>query len=657
MFRLVFTTALWCLSFCLPVFTSQAHAQAPDQSDSFAITLQSRYTIQAAGKTLVEQKFLIRNKSPEFFVSRYGIVLSSTNIDKIQVSSNGKELVPQISHNKGQTSIGVTFDEPVVGEGKTRELLLSYIDLDVAMISGKILEVNIPQVADAYPYEKYQLELYVPNIFDTPSRISPSNFTLEQTADYNILRYDQLDKQAVSAIFGHKQVFDVLLNYELSNQSNQNSLAQIALPPDTPWQEVYYHQLDPPPKDIKEDRDGNVIATYEIPANNAFSVQLLTQITLNLQANPKIPGTPVLSEHLAEQKFFDTKDSKLQEIASTLNSVKDIYDYTVNTLNYTTKDLSKAFVRLGAATAIQDQYKNDATCQEFTDLFISLARIKGIPTRRVVGYAYSNNEELRPSNLSNDILHTWPEYYDREQSMWRAVDPTWESTTGGVDYFTKFDLNHLVLAINGVSSQMPSPAASYKTTFTKEPIAGFTPEFSVALKPMKIGPFDLPNSYQLEISNHSGKYWYFDRMEISGENLQIEQNYDSVITKILPFAKINLPINVYNTLGQVAAEHQLNFKIILQDGQSFDEQLTIYSYPRWQNFDKRLILYVGGGFVLLTLIGGSLFLLGRKGGDALRRKSQKLEEAHHQLHQIASALQQDQTDGQSGEKNSRPRSR
>ena len=161
----------------------------------------------------------------------------------------------------------------------------------------------------------------------------------------------------------------------------------------------------------------------------------------------------------------------------------------------------------------------------------------------------------------------------------------------------------------------------------------------------------------MRYKSQSVAYWYFDRMEVSGENLQIEQNYDSAISKILPFAKINLPINVYNTLGQVAAEHQLNFKIILQDGQSFDEQLTIYSYPRWQNFDKRLILYVGGGFVLLTLIAGSLFVLGRKWRHALRGKSQKLEEAHHQLHQIASALQQDQANGQPRAKNSRPRPR
>lgn len=42
------------------------------------------------------------------------------------------------------------------------------------------------------------------------------------------------------------------------------------------------------------------------------------------------------------------------------------------------------------------------------------------------------------------------------------VDPTWENTTGGVDYFNKLDLNHFVFAIKGSSSSNPPPAGSYK---------------------------------------------------------------------------------------------------------------------------------------------------------------------------------------------------
>src|SRR5690606_12897873 len=115
----------------------------------------------------------------------------------------------------------------------------------------------------------YQLELRVPSIFNTPSRISPSTFTLKQDGDFNVITYTNLQDQSVSAIFGNKQVFDLKLSYYLDNPTSQNALTQITLPPETPYQKVYYINLDPMPKNIKEDQDGNLIATYEIPANNS----------------------------------------------------------------------------------------------------------------------------------------------------------------------------------------------------------------------------------------------------------------------------------------------------------------------------------------------------------------------------------------------------
>ena len=106
--------------------------------------------------------------------------------------------------------------------------------------------------------------------------------------------------------------------------------------------------------------------------------------------------------------------------------------------------------------------KSSAICTEFTDLFIALARAAGIPAREVNGYAYTTNPALRPLSLAEDILHAWPEYYDESQSLWRPVDPTWGKTTGGVDFFTKLDLNHFVFTFHGFDSTYPYPAGSYK---------------------------------------------------------------------------------------------------------------------------------------------------------------------------------------------------
>ena len=112
---------------------------------------------------------------------------------------------------------------------------------------------------------------------------------------------------------------------------------------------------------------------------------------------------------------------------------------------------------------------------EFTDLFIALARAAGIPAREINGYAYTENPELQPLSLVADVLHSWPEYWDSSQKVWRPVDPTWEDTTGGIDYFDKFDLSHVTFVIHGKNTNYPYPAGSYKNpqSLQKDVLAQF----------------------------------------------------------------------------------------------------------------------------------------------------------------------------------------
>jgi len=637
----------------------QNNTEIQDGSENFEINLHSTYTVTATGKTIVEQKFLIKNKNPELFVNKYGIVVSSTSIDDVSVSHNGKTLNSSVSKQKGQTSIGVTFDEKVVGEGKTNELIIRYTDQDIALISGKILEVNIPKLSDHYQYKNYQLELRVPSIFATPSRISPDNFTLKQEADYNVITYDNLRDQSISAIFGNQQIFDLKLNYYLNNPTSQNALTQITLPPETPVQKVYYLNLDPMPKNIKEDQDGNFIATYEIPANNSFNVELFAQVMLTLRPDENIPFSPVLREQVAEQKFWEITNPELIKAAENLNSIKDIYDFTVEQLNYTKEPLTQNFERLGAVAALKEENKNNATCQEFTDLFIALSRQKNIATRRIVGIAYSNNEELRPSNLEADILHTWPEYYDQEKKAWVQIDPTWEDTTGGVDYFNHFDLNHIALAINGVSSTLPYPAGAYSGNsdeknkkvyldFSKEEFAQINPSLEINLFNKKFYGLNIPGSYNLEIFNKTGRVWYFSDIQITSEQTEIVLDQNSKIQKILPFSRIVLPITIYNKSGQFGQKSKIKVTSMLKEGQITSNEFEVSSKFQIAVTDHKKIICLGGGFIILTLCTGSLFLLGRKLANSLRRKGQKLEEESHKLQELSTALKENQKNDGTG---------
>jgi len=615
--------------------------------------LESSYQVNASGRTLVTQKFNIRNLTPEYFINRYGIIVSSTNLENIKVTDDGSALEPQVSKLTGQTSIGITFEEQILGEGKSRELIISYLDSDIANISGKILEINIPALADIDQYDQYQLNLLVPSIFGPVSRISPSDFTVKKTGDFDTFHYDNLNGQAVSAIFGDKQIFDLKLSYYLSNPNNQNSLTQITLPPETPNQRVHYHLLDPLPNSIKVDADGNFIATYEVPANNAFKVELLAQILLTLQPDQNIVTAPVLPAHLLAQKFWEIDNNQLQEAASKLNTAQDINQFVVDNLDYTEESLDGKFYRLGAATSFLPENRIFATCQEFTDLFVTLARIKQIPAKRIVGFAYSNNEELRPISVVGDVLHAWPAFYNQETNNWQEIDPTWQKTTGGIDYFSKFDLNHITFAINGVSSVLPYPAGSYQTDlqaqekkifveFSQNEFPIIIPEINLELEEKKMFNFAIPGKYSLTINNDTGQVWYFAKFFIDEESININPETDWP-KLIVPFQELNIPLSVYNKDGLIGKQSTINIEIQLNSGEIFNYEFEVRGLGKIGISDPKRIIFVVAGFILLALTAGSLFLLGRAITSALRRQGQKSEKKNQELHSLSSALSENQT--------------
>jgi hypothetical protein len=82
--------------------------------------------------------------------------------------------------------------------------------------------------------------------------------------------------------------------------------------------------------------------------------------------------------------------------------------------------------------------------------------------REINGFAYTQNPKEKPLSLVKDVLHSWPEYYDYDLETWVMIDPTWGSTTGGVDFFTKLDLRHFTFVNHGQSPYQPYPPGSYK---------------------------------------------------------------------------------------------------------------------------------------------------------------------------------------------------
>lgn len=600
--------------------------QAQTSANYFDTKLHTTVTVNETGLSRIKHEFTITNKTPTTYVSQYGLKISSAELKNTTVVYNGQALEPEIVSAKigqqsgpGQTSIGITFPDKVVGEGKTREFTISYTDPDAAVISGNVLEVSLPPQANPQDYSVYTITLITPDKFGGPIRTTPKNNSFTVQGNRVITTFNQGGERGTFALFGSIQFFNLDLSYHLNNPTNNPGITQIALPPDTTFQKMHYYQLEPRPKKIESDADGNWIATYQLPASTDTVVNLKATALLTLEPNSDIPILKPAQSLLQAQAYWPVNHPDIKNLAQKYTTAKDINDFVVDTLSYNTALAFNSPKRLGAIEALNNP--DQAVCQEFTDLFVTLARATGIYSRRATGYAYSQNSELRPLSLVEDILHSWPEYFDPTQKRWIPIDPTWENTTGGVDYFHQVDLNHVVFAINGQDSQTPYPAGSYKeqdspqktvlvefgTNFPEEKLS-----FKTSFIPQKILGVNLPGRYVLQISNNVGQAFYHLPLNITtnSSNLVIK-NSPQEITALLPLQTLEIPL-IFESNANWLPTHDTILLKIADENQEFN----ITTSPPLQfsfNLEQQYYyLAVAGGIVLIALITGSLLVLKRK---------------------------------------------
>lgn len=608
--------------FCLTIKPALA-------DENFVIDLETEYRVNNQALSTVEHRFKITNKTPAYFINRYGLKLSSKGIQNVTVLYNGQTIPAEVVQDQNFTSVGINFPDKIVGEGKQLAFTVKYQNHDNAQLNGHVLEVTIPELATASEYNSYSVNLVTPAQFGKPVRSTPQPASVTTTNLATTSRFTQLKNVGVSAIFGSTQTYQLNLQYQLENPGSQPILTQITLPPDTPYQRLNYQKIDPSPQAIKTDADGNWIATYRLEPNADIRVLATALAEIKLDPNTSIPSSLPAYDHVAAKEYWEVDNVQIKELAATATSPSDIYQATVNTLNYSTSPISGEIKRWGAIGALNTP--NEAVCQEFTDLFITLARANGIPSRRATGYAFTKNDELRPVGIVGDILHAWPEYFDSTTKSWVPVDPTWGDTTGGVDYFHQFDLNHIVFSYQGISSTLPYPAGSYRPGTKPDKLVDvqFAAEFPevepnliVSIQPKKLWLMTLPGFYEVTITNSTGMAWYNLSAEADSatNNITIGDPAHPQTT-ILPYQTITMPLTAYNSDQSISADkiYQIYVKLADQPVASGSTRLVALPAIAAKLGVQLFITTVAISAVTLTLAAGSVFVLWRYWRNSLRR--------------------------------------
>jgi hypothetical protein len=586
--------------------------------ENFDVQLSSIYNVTTNGNTSVQQKFQITNRKPTVYAKQYALEVGATKLQNVRAFDNNGTIPTQVVNTANKTSIALTFNDDIVGEGKSRNFTIQFDNPDTAIISGSVLEVYIPRLSNVQDYSNYSVTLHTPALFGTPARISPHNYTLQQENGGVSLHFSSLHGESISALFGKKQIFDYTLRYNLQNPTGNTGVIQVALPPDTEYQKVVYASLEPEPKEMSRDVDGNWIATYQIDAQQSLEVYLTGKAYIYLEPQKNMFVPEPRPSFVEAQKYWEVGNGQIKDLAQKFKTPKEIYDYTATHLTYNYAKLEGNVDRLGAVAALA-QPKN-AACQEFTDVFIAVARAANIPARRNTGFAYTANSRLRPLSLVEDILHAWPEYYDKDKKSWIPIDPTWGNTTGGINYFDQFDFNHFVFAINGSSSETPYSAGAYKkehqtskdveVKFGKaEPFPDLQLRVKLNNDPQLKLSWPLKQRYTFSITNLTGSAFYNLPLHFATNNEKIRvTSAPAQLEYLLPFQ--TREISVETQSEQIF--HPDSFRLTAQVG-SLSSTYDLQSGLTIENL-KRIFpaVSVVGCMVIVTLITWRLLVHRRK---------------------------------------------
>jgi transglutaminase-like putative cysteine protease len=560
--------------------------------DRFSISSDAIFTVQENASTTVTQKISIKNNTEYYYTPSYGMTIGYDDVENILVSGPNGAIPFTTTDTPEGKKITITFNNRIVGLNRLNDFTVSFTSKEIAHHNGSLWEIQIPGIRNVNDFEMYKISVVVPESFGKPSIIKPQKDYL-YSGNSITFNKQSLGESGIFVVFGNEQYYSFDLDYHITNTNLFPIKTEIALPPTTNYQEVVIDSIEPVPSDVYQDPDGNWLAEYNLSSQQKRTITVKGKVKVLHIPRVEPLAANDRKKYLSQQKHWELTSTEIKDAAKNLHSAKDIYEYVVETLTYDYEKVAGENIRLGAKKTIQTP--KNAVCLEFTDLFVALARAKGIPARSIEGYAHTENDRLRPLSLVKDVLHAWPEYYDDEKKMWIMVDPTWGNTTGGTDYFDEFDFDHIVFVRRGIDSEYPIPAGGYKfTSESKDIDLRFTSKESFQKTSYVSVTSNLPDHVlsafpakgHIIIQNTGNSVLKNKSVTIKSE-LPVNQN-EFAISSLPPYGKMVAPLN----FGRVPLLTNTIYPVTIQF-----EDYTETKNIRFSIFPHQNILLLGGGII------------------------------------------------------------
>lgn len=260
-----------------------------------------------------------------------------------------------------------------------------------------------------------------------------------------VITFNDKDSQIESSpllLFGEASVANLTFDTELKNTSWWWQDVALTLPPDTNQQKVHLASIEPKPKNIRLDRDGNILAVYRLGPRQGVKVKANIQVKIDT-FNYKLDqaGSVESTDQLLIERYTRLTDNwqalGLDIEADGSNAAKlveAVFDEVVSRARADTEGQQLQLTTRGGAL-------------KYSDWLVGELRSRQVPARVVVGLLASDGNQ----QLDRPIPHAWAEVYVNGTG-WITVDP-WLSVRTG--HFAASDPLHIAVGLWGIEENRP----------------------------------------------------------------------------------------------------------------------------------------------------------------------------------------------------------
>ena len=445
------------------------------QAKDFELTINRDVYLDGQGKLKIVETHIVKNNSTTEYISKKNketfIInhikskssLLQKSVDSAVIKVGGKVVNFAVDYKDELATLTVDYPR-AVGVNDSLIFILEYQNFGLLENTGALWDLYLSGLSkDSVLNSDKQDLIYNTNIYVKKGIFPELNFALPDplhvlTSNDGIYQQYVYDMQSIVGKniwlqFGREQLYKFKItqkaNATLDNSFGLQNQYRIILPRDIDGaevtQQVMIDKISPAPSKTESDSEGNFFAYFNTPSNQTDNITIEGYVKVQVGTNKvTAENSGVITDYKQDQiqqylggaQYWEVNSPEIQakakELKGTETNVFQImnatYNFVIKNINYSEVKRFGINNRQGALATLRS---GSGVCMEYADLFLTLLRAEGIPTRAVFGYGY---DPLIDNSAQE--AHQWVQVLIPSSGKWLDIDVTWgengDAAIGGV---------------------------------------------------------------------------------------------------------------------------------------------------------------------------------------------------------------------------------